>query len=132
MREFLVLLQFTISAAAIAATLMMVAQMRYVRSQPLGFERDNRLVVVLRGAATIEKIAAIRNELLADSRIRGVAVAQQEPANGDDRTPSMVLQTQNKEGAMEQQRASLMFIGADYEPVMGLTIVQAATCPRAC
>jgi putative ABC transport system permease protein len=124
MRELLVLLQFTISAAAIAATLLMVAQMRHVRSQPLGFERDNRLVVLLRGASTIEKIPEIRNELLADSRIRGVAMAMQEPANGDDRTPSMIVQTRNNDGTPAQQQVSLMTIGADYEPVLGLTITQ--------
>jgi putative ABC transport system permease protein len=124
MREFLVLLQFTISAAAIAATLLMVAQMRYVQSRPLGFERDNRLMVLLRGAGTIEKIAEIRNELLADSRITGVAVAQLTPANGDDRTPTMMLQTQGRDGALERQQASFLQIGADYESVLGLTILQ--------
>jgi len=124
MREFLVLLQFTISAAAIAATLLMVEQMNYVRSQPLGFERDNRLMVLLRGAGTIEKIAEIRNELLADSRITGVAVAELTPANGDDRTPTMLMQTQGKDGAMERQQVSFLQIGADYEKVLGLTIIQ--------
>jgi putative ABC transport system permease protein len=124
MREFLVLMQFTISAAAIAATLLMVAQMRYVQGRPLGFERDNRLMVLLRGAGTIEKIAEIRNELLADSRITGVAVAQLTPANGDDRTPSMLMRTQGRDGAMEQQQVSFLQIGDDYEKVLGLQIVK--------
>ncbi len=123
-RELLVLLQFTISAASIAATLLMTAQMHFVQNQPLGFERDNRLVVSLRGAATIEKIAEIRNELLGDSRIRAVAVAQRTPADGDDSTPSTIAQAENQSGVMERQMVSILPIGEGYESVMGLKIAQ--------
>ena len=45
LREALVLLQFTISAAVIACTLLMVAQMRYVANKSLGFEKEHRLIV---------------------------------------------------------------------------------------
>jgi putative ABC transport system permease protein len=123
MREFLVLVQFTISAAAIACTLLMVAQMHYVKERPLGFERDNRLMVSLRGAATIDKIAAIRNELLADSSIRGVAVAQQTPADGD-RSGVGLVQLESNAGAMERQLISVLQLGEDYEKVLGLKITQ--------
>jgi putative ABC transport system permease protein len=123
MREFLVLVQFTISAAAIACTLLMVAQMHYVKERPLGFERDNRLMVSLRGASTIDKIAAIRNELLADSSIRGVAVAQQTPADGD-RSGVGLVQLESNAGAMERQLISVLQLGEDYEKVLGLKITQ--------
>ncbi len=123
MREFLVLVQFTISAAAIAVTLLMMAQMHYVASQPLGFERDNRLMVSLRGAATIEKIPAIRNALLADSRIHGVAVAAQTPADGDNAGVGLI-QVENNEGAMEGQLFNATGFGEDYEKVLGLKVVQ--------
>ena len=68
LREALVLLQFTISAAVIACTLLMGAQMRYVANKPLGFDKENRLVVSLRGLPTIEKYPTIRTELLKDSQ----------------------------------------------------------------
>lgn len=123
LREVLVLVQFAISASAIACTLLMVAQMHYVSHQPLGFERDNRLMVSLRGASTIEKITSIRNALLADSRIKGVAVAQQTPADGDNASITIV-QTENNEGAMERQLFNILQIGEDYEKVLGLKIKQ--------
>jgi putative ABC transport system permease protein len=124
LREFLVLVQFTISAAAIACTLLMVAQMHYVETQPLGFERDNRLMVSLRGASTIEKINSIRDALLADSRIRGVAVASQTPESGDRRAGSGQLAVEGESGAMERLLTNVMQIGENYEQVMGLRIVQ--------
>ena len=55
LREALVLLQFTISAAVIACTLLMGAQMRYVANKSLGFEKEHRLIVTMRGAPTIDK-----------------------------------------------------------------------------
>jgi putative ABC transport system permease protein len=123
MREFLVLVQFTISAAAIACTLLMVAQMRYVADRPLGFERDNRLMVSLRGTTTIDKIPAIRNALLADSSIKGVAVAQQTPADGDN-AGITIVQLENNDGVMERQLFNIMQMGEDYEKVLGLKILQ--------
>jgi putative ABC transport system permease protein len=123
MREFLVLVQFTISAAAIAVTLLMVAQMHYVSSLPLGFERDNRLMVSVRGAGTIEKIQSIRNALLADSRIHGVAVAQQTPADGDTASIGLI-QIENNEGAIDRQIINVLAIGDDYEKVLGLKVAR--------
>jgi putative ABC transport system permease protein len=123
MREFLVLVQFTISAAAIACTLLMVSQMRYVANRPLGFERDNRLMVSLRGASTVDKIPSIRNSLLADSSIRGVAVASQTPADGDNANIGLI-QIENNEGVMERQILNALPIGEDYEKVLGLKVAQ--------
>lgn len=123
LREFLVLVQFTISTAAIACTLLMVAQMRYMTSRPLGFESENRLMVSLRGATTIEKLPSIRNALLADSSIKGVAVSTQTPADGDD-TGSTIVQLENNDGAMEGQLFNILGIGEDYEKVLGLTVVK--------
>ena len=123
MREFLVLVQFTISATAIACTLLMMAQMHYVSNRPLGFERDHRLMVSLRGATTIDKIPAIKNELLRDSRIRVVGLANQTPANGD-RAGITIVQTENPDGSMAQQMFNVLPVGEDYEKALALKIVQ--------
>jgi len=123
MREFLVLVQFTISATAIACTLLMMAQMHYVSSRPLGFERDHRLMVSLRGAATIDKIPSIKNELLRDSRIHVVGVANQTPANGD-RAGITIVSTENADGSMAQQMFNVLPIGEDYEKALALKMVQ--------
>jgi putative ABC transport system permease protein len=124
MREFLVLVQFTISAAAIAATLLMIAQMHYVATVPLGFEREHRVLVLLRGSSTIDKIPAIRNELLRDSSIRGVAVARNTPADTRDSGDTDLLQIEGEDGVMAPQMFDVERIGDDYVNVMGLTVTQ--------
>ncbi len=53
LREGLVFVQFLISVTVIACTLVMGAQMRYISSMSLGFERENRVNVTLRGSDTI-------------------------------------------------------------------------------
>ena len=53
LREGLVFVQFLISVIVIACTLVMGAQMRYISSMSLGFERENRVNVTLRGGGHI-------------------------------------------------------------------------------
>ena len=119
LREGLVLLQFMISAGVIACTLLMAAQMRYVSSKSLGFAKENRLIVTLRGSAPIEKMDAIRSELLKSSHIRGVS--QLEVMVG--REPGvMVGQVQSEAGSMERTSMQQMAIGEDLVPVLGLKL----------
>ena len=63
LRESLVFVQFLISVTVIACTLVMAAQMRYIGSMSLGFARENRVNVTLRGADTILSGDAIRTQL---------------------------------------------------------------------
>jgi len=121
MREALVLVQFTISATAIACTLLMMAQMRYIADAPLGFEKSNRLVVSLRGTSTIEKIPAIRNELLGDGHVRGVAVAGQVIGKGNGIN---LMQVENEDGSMAPQQLNNMAIGENFEKVLGIKVLQ--------
>ena len=68
LRNILVVLQFTISIALISATLIVFDQMSYMLNKPLGFEKEN--VVVLENANSIDangfnitKFETFRNEI---------------------------------------------------------------------
>jgi len=121
LREGLVLLQFTISAAVIAATLLMGAQMRYIANKSLGFQKENRLMVTLRGTTTIDKIPTLRTELAKDSHILGVSETQ--VMLGQD--INIVMSDVDKDGG---GTTSLTLknepIGEDFLQVMGLQLVQ--------
>ncbi|HYP81177.1 MAG TPA: FtsX-like permease family protein [Steroidobacteraceae bacterium] len=120
MREFLVLLQFTISATSIACTLLMMAQMHYIANKPLGFEKHNRMVVTMRGVTTIDKHDAIRNELLRNSSIHGVAVAAVLPGQGG--APVNVSTVENEDGSTGPTQLINFPIGENMEKVLGLQI----------
>ena len=122
LREALVLLQFTISAAVIASTLLMGAQMRYVANKSLGFEKEHRLIVSMRGLPTIEKYPTIRTELLKDSHVLGVALAAAPPA--DVGTPVNLAQVEHEDGKTEPTQLNNLPIGEGYVEVMGLKLLQ--------
>ena len=71
-RQLLVLIQFTITVGVIACTLIMALQMRYVSQKPLGFEKENRIIITLHGEDAIEKIPVIKTELAKNSNILGI------------------------------------------------------------
>ena len=121
LREILVLVQFTISVAVIACTMLMAAQLRYIAGMSLGFKKENQLVVTLRGVSTIEKINTIRSELARNGAVLGAAeamVIMGEP-------PALLLiSMENNERTLTPFATYNMPIGSDFVRVMGLTIVQ--------
>ncbi len=73
LREGLVLIQFIISVCIIACTLLMFLQMHYITTKPLGFEKENRLMITLQGADLIDKVPVLKNELAKSKNIFGAA-----------------------------------------------------------
>src|SRR5262249_18213044 len=120
-REVLVLVQFTISAAVIACTLLMAEQMHYVATKSLGFQKENRVVVTLRGVATIEKLPTLRSELAKNAHVLGVSEAELMMGQS---TPINVAQIDNNDGVLAPTTMTHMPIGEDFVKVMGLQIVQ--------
>jgi putative ABC transport system permease protein len=121
LREALVLVQFTISVAVIACTVLMAAQMRYIGNKTLGFQKENQVIVTLRGASTIEKVKTIRTELAKNARILGSTEANRvmgEPV------PLNVINTENNAGVMTPITTSNIPVNDDYVSVMGLKIIQ--------
>ena len=61
MREALVFIQFAISIGVIACTLLMGQQMRYIANKGLGFDKENRVLLTLRGRDLVEREIAHRD-----------------------------------------------------------------------
>jgi putative ABC transport system permease protein len=121
LRESLVFVQFTISVAVIACTLVMASQMRYISHLSLGFERENRVNVTLRGVDAISASDAIKTEFLRNPNVLGVSWAT--ATMGSSNFPINVIGLENNEGTIEQTSVWRMGVGPEFVPVMGLTIV---------
>jgi putative ABC transport system permease protein len=126
-REGLVVLQFTVSTTVIAATLLMMAQMHYVASKDLGFRKEDRLVVTLRGVPTLEKVPTIRSELGSDSHILGIA--QVNDLLGEQPGSNRV-QIESNGGALESNQLAVMPISQEFAQVMGLQILKGRDFPQ--
>ena len=75
MRRILVVAQFTISIALIIATLIVYKQITYMKNRPLGFDKDQKLVIVLKGWEMMtENYETVKQEFLSHpSVINGTA-----------------------------------------------------------
>jgi putative ABC transport system permease protein len=120
LREGLVFVQFVISIAVIACTLVMASQMHYISTLPLGFDRDNRLTVTLHGVDTINSEDAIKTELQRNPNVLGVSWASSMMGGS---FPINVIGLENNDGVIEPTSVSHMGVGPDFIKVMGLDIV---------
>ncbi|TLU91697.1 ABC transporter permease [Dyadobacter sediminis] len=73
LRKGLVVVQFVISTGLVVATLVIQTQMKYMREQPLGFTKDQQLVIPLRTEAAKHAYTALRNEFLQNSQVEGAS-----------------------------------------------------------
>jgi putative ABC transport system permease protein len=120
LREGLVFVQFLISVTVIACTLVMSAQMRYISSMSLGFERENRVNVILRGSETILSADAIKTQLMTNPNVLGVSWATV-PMGGRFGLGGIGFET--NQGTIEMTTVNNMGVGPDFINVMGLQLL---------
>ncbi|GAB1267741.1 ABC transporter permease [Aurantivibrio infirmus] len=123
LRQVLVFIQFFISIGVVSGTILMGLQMQYLASKSLGFDKENKLIVQLRGVDVLEKLPLIRNELLRNSKVRGVAETSFTPKNLASWAVN-VFDVENNEGEFERSRVNHIAVGDDFIGLMGIEVVQ--------
>jgi putative ABC transport system permease protein len=87
MRRILVVGQFSISIVLIIATFVVYRQLRYMKNQPLGFEKNQKLVIVLKDWGMIESnYESVKQEFLKHPRVRSVCTSSGVPGSPVNRT----------------------------------------------
>ena len=80
LRRVLVIFQFTASVVLIISTLMVYNQVSYMKNSDLGFNKEHKLVLPLRGTGSIrQNYASVKNEFRGHSSIKSVTVASHTP-----------------------------------------------------
>ncbi|MCB1666267.1 MAG: ABC transporter permease [Pseudomonadales bacterium] len=120
-RQALVLLQFVISIAVIASTLLMLTQMRFVQNKALGFERDNRLLVRVAGADLVERLPAFMTRLRAVPGIEAVANTNHVPGRPVNLN---ALNVEDNDGAMQQVSLNTMNVRPGLIGALGMHLVE--------
>jgi putative ABC transport system permease protein len=121
LREALVFTQFAISIGVIACTLLMGQQMHFIANKGLGFGKENRVLLTLRGPGLVEREGLIAIELKKHPGVLGVATSG--TIMGRD-MPLVTGKVENNEGAMTDFGFSLITVGDDFIPVMDIELVQ--------
>lgn len=123
LRQVLVLLQFTVSVAVIAWTLIMSIQMRFISHKPLGFDKQNRIVVTLTGKDVVLKYQQLKTELLKNSHVLGVTACSQMIGIGQD-LPTSGAEVEGKAGGREITILSNIQVDDNFTSTMGMQLIQ--------
>jgi putative ABC transport system permease protein len=87
MRKVLVVGQFSISIALIICTLIIFRQITYMKNRPLGFDKEQKLVITLRGWEMItDKYEAVKNEFLQHPSVLKATASSGVPGSMINRT----------------------------------------------
>lgn len=121
LRQSLIFIQFFVSIGVVACTILMSLQMHYVASKPLGFARENHLSTLIRSVDVIEKMPALRSELLRNPNVLGVAKTTFVPGSEISLRVSTV---EKNDGDMENNTVSFITVEPGFIDVMGMKIVQ--------
>lgn len=120
LRKLLVMLQFFLAVVMIISTLVVTSQLNFLRNKNLGFEKDNMLIAEIGEAGFLEKIPAVKNELLNDPNILSVS--------NSSGFPSHVMQSANmqieKEEGMGYQVSIFFTVDYDFVKTYKLELIE--------
>ena len=121
-RKTLVAVQFAISIGLIAGTVIVNQQLDYMRSQDLGFDQEQMLVIDMQSvprSMTEGRVDAILNRFESLTQIRETTISQSIPGRGSGR---VLFMTENlPEG--DARSAAVLNVGFDYLQTYNIDVI---------
>ena len=120
LRTVLVVVQFAISVVLIIGTLTMYKQFNFMKNQYLGFEKEQKLVLPLRGGIDIQKnFEAVKDMFSKHSSVTGVTVSSTVPGRGVSNFGIKLV----GEDDSKNQSMFHMYFDDDFIPEYGIEMV---------
>ena len=118
-RSLLVVVQFSISITLIIGTIVILKQIRFMKSTNLGFNKEQVLVLQIRNQAIRSSLDAVRSELRKTPGVIDVAASSHVPSHGARRNAVQ------PEGFQfdESQMVAIMSADPNFLPVLGIELV---------
>ncbi len=120
-RKGLVVFQFAISICLVLGAIIIGQQLNYLNSQELGFNKNQQIILPLRGKAEIKNYAALKNELLKNPDIRSVTSGSTYPGIANAEDMPFYAEGKNINDAVDVHLAT---VENDYFKTLGLTITE--------
>ncbi|MDB5229863.1 MAG: transporter permease [Chitinophagaceae bacterium] len=108
LRKGLVVAQFTISIALIIGTIVVYKQMHYMRTQDLGFNKDQMLVIDTDGDPARTAFFQSLNTI---PQVKSASASSSVPGGGN---PGAYSEIENKKGDLQIANLDLYFVDFDY------------------
>lgn len=120
LRKGLVVFQLIITSALISGSMMIIKQLNYLQNRPLGFSKDNVLVVQLQSQNLnsifsgsegnfIERLSSYRTEIASQSFVKSTALTTSSVGSG------IVFRGVVPEGYSQDDNMFVASLGADYD-----------------
>jgi putative ABC transport system permease protein len=117
MRNGLVVVQFAISILLIIGTLIMSKQFQFMKNQHLGFEKDQKLVLPIRGGISIqENYESVKNQFTELPFVRSAAASSSVPGRG---VSNFAISLVGEDDTKNQSMFHLYF-DHDFIPLYGI------------
>ena len=111
-------MQFTISIALIASTILVLNQMNYMKNKTLGFDKEQIIAVQLRGRTIRQKAETYKNELLRYPGILSATLADGLPG----RTGNILTVLQDGKDEKHTHTFDVIFADFDFAKTFGIRI----------
>src|SRR5215204_146645 len=108
LRKSLVVFQFTISIILIVATIIVYRQLNYMRSQDLGFSKEQTIVI---NTHFDKNKDAFKQSISSIPGVLSTTYSSHVPGGGSN---SAYSQVENKKGEMQKSNLDLFFVDFDY------------------
>ena len=122
LRKSLVVLQFFIAVSFIICTIVVYAQMNFIKQKDMGFNKDQVLVVSIpvQDSSFVNKYEAVKQELLSNPQIMQVASSNSIPG-----TPSgqLIHAIETPDHQSQEKAINFMIVSPDFIPVMEMKMM---------
>ena len=121
LRKGLVTLQFAISMFMLIGTVVIYAQMQFVRNKDLGFDKEQMMQIDFRSAEDAGKWSLFKNELIQNPNIEGTGSANTTPGTG---TSKNIFSIETEEGPMDELGLDNYRVDYDFFAALGVEVVE--------
>lgn len=117
LRKGLVVAQFTISIALIIGTIIVYSQMKFMRNQDLGFNKDQMMILNVNGDPARE---AFKQSIESIPDVKSVSLSSSAPSLGNN---SAYSEIENKNGDLQVGTLELYDVDVDFIPQYNMKLI---------
>lgn len=118
LRNVLVVFQFLISIVLIILTVIIFSQMKFINSMPLGFNRDNIVVIPMVSENTMKNYENVKDAFSRIPQVTGTGASSEIPGYG------FTMNGYVPEGLKEPIMIHVLDVDEDYLKVMEIPVIQ--------
>jgi putative ABC transport system permease protein len=119
LRKSLVISQFVIAAFMIIGSIVVAKQINFIRNTPLGFDKEQIIVLTINDSTILNNMDAFREELKRNPDIEETGLSTSLPGRF---VGKQVMTAENGQGEMQQLTIDNMFVDYDFIDVLGIKI----------